>query len=265
MTLAELLHPDTRVPHPALRLGCLFPKDGEINRSKLVRPAFEQAASSRASINQAVHAEKRLKQLADDLAHDGVPVISLIATCATRLITGSGAGLPEVNATIVHPVYGYPYLPGSSLKGAARAEAARQQHPDLIPIFGGTPEADKEPGGIRFFDAVPTRTERELLELDVATVHHKDYYEHARPDIDPEPTQAPVPLPFLVVRAGVRFRFLLSGCSPLTPPGLVGSAFELLRTVFVEEGLGAGTATGYGYFDPDSVNVDVGRRLLEGN
>ncbi|MGH3925185.1 MAG: type III-B CRISPR module RAMP protein Cmr6, partial [Pseudonocardiaceae bacterium] len=152
-----------------------------------------------------------MKQPANDLNDDKVPVISFITTCATRLITGSGAGLPEVNSTIVHPVYGYPYLPGSSLKGAARAEAVRQQCPELIAIFGGSPESEKEPGEVRFFDAVPTRTERELLELDVATVHHKDYYE--RTLADPEPTQAPVPLPFLVVRAGVRFRFLLVGHS----------------------------------------------------
>lgn len=263
MTLAELVRPGV-VKHPALLLGRLLPKIDDLKRGEAVGQAFRQAVSDRPSLQHAGRAAARLQRLAVDLEQDGVPVVSFTASCATRLITGSGAGLPEVNATIVHPVYGYPYLPGSSLKGAARAEALRVEHPDLVAIFGGSPESDKEPGLISFLDAVPTATQQPLLELDVATVHHKRYYEGSGRRGEPDPTESPVPLPFLVVRAGAEFRFLLAAASPGTPERILASAFELLYDAMTEEGLGAATASGYGYLDAGSVTVDVGQALIGG-
>ncbi|MGH8931186.1 MAG: type III-B CRISPR module RAMP protein Cmr6 [Egibacteraceae bacterium] len=270
MSLADLVSADaTRVTHPALVLGRLLPKldpaDERVDkRGKCAGVAFDRAARYQATILGKVNL--RLRRLAADLERGGVPVVSFIARCATRLITGSGGGLPEVNATLVHPVYGYPYIPGSSLKGAARAEALRIGEPDLDRIFGGAPgslESD-EPGLVAFFDAVPVPSinPSPVLEVDVATVHHKRYYEG---DLaEPLPTESPVPLPFLVVPAGVRFRFLLAGVSPSVPGELVASALRLLRTAMTEEGLGASTASGYGYFDAGSVVLDVGAHVIGG-
>lgn len=270
MSLAELVSADaTRVAHPALVLGRLLPRrdrsDERTNtRGKCASVAFHRAAGHRAAIQHLGKASARLRRLAADLESGGVPVVSFTARCATRLITGSGGGLPEVNATLVHPVYGYPVIPGSSSKGAARAEAVRAGEPDLAQIFGGAPKSDHEPGLVAFFDAapVPSPNERPVLEEDVATVHHKRYYEGGLEE--PLPTESPVPLPFLVVPAGVRFRFLLAGVTPSVPGELVASAFRLLRAAMTEEGLGASTSSGYGYFDGGSVVVDVGSQLVGG-
>jgi CRISPR-associated protein Cmr6 len=267
MSLADLVGPDASVTHPALVLGRLLPKrdrdDERIDkRGKCAHMAFQQAARHRPTIEHVGRAAARLRRLAVDLERGGVPVVSFTARCATRLITGSGGGLPEVNATLVHPVYGYPFIPGSSLKGAARAEAERVNEPDLIRIFGGPPESDHEPGLIAFFDAVPVLSANQspVLEVDVATVHHKRYYEGLM--AEPLPTESPVPLPFLVVPARVGFRFVLAGTSPRVSGTLVASAFSLLRTAMTEEGLGASTASGYGYLDRPSIMVDIGQQLI---
>ncbi|MGH8908449.1 MAG: type III-B CRISPR module RAMP protein Cmr6 [Egibacteraceae bacterium] len=269
MSSADLVGPDTPVAHPALVLGRLLPKrdphDERIDkRGKCAHIAFQRAAGHQATIQSVGKAAARLRRLAVDLERGGVPVVSFTARCATRLITGSGGGLPEVNATLVHPVYGYPFIPGSSLKGAARAEAVRVDEPDLVSIFGGPVESDHEPGQVAFLDAVPmpSANQSPVLKVDVATVHHKRYYEQDLPE--PLPTESPVPLPFLVVPARVGFRFVLAGTSPRVPGTLVASACSLLRTAMTEEGLGAATASGYGYLDHHSVNVDIGRDLIGG-
>ncbi len=85
------------------------------------------------------------------------------------------------------------------------------------------------------------------MELDVATPHHSKYDQGT---LDwPVDTEDPVPVTLLVVPARVRFRFLLAGRRSTTDAELVDDAAELLSLALTEEGVGASTAAGYGYFE----------------
>ncbi|MCS7087537.1 MAG: type III-B CRISPR module RAMP protein Cmr6, partial [Thermoflexales bacterium] len=107
--------------------------------------------------------------------------------------------------------YGIPVLPGSSVKGIARAaalllEEMSEDDEDFVTVFGRAPRRGEDPetavaGQAIFFDALPHKVE---LELDVMNPHFPDYY---RGEAPPTNWQSPVPVYFLTVARGVRFSF----------------------------------------------------------
>ena len=85
-----------------------------------------------------------------------------------RMRVGGTRGFRELLLPTLHPVFGIPYIPASSLKGAARAWA-EANHPDkqeiqelLGMLEGKTAKAAK----VQFLDAFPTKP---YLSVDVAT------------------------------------------------------------------------------------------------
>lgn len=86
------------------------------------------------------------------------------------------------------------------------------------------------------------------LELDVVTVHHREYYA-GNPQYDAAPdTEEPVPVVFPAVAPGHVFAFaVLPG--RLCDDGLLGAAKTWLRQGLETFGLGAKVAAGYGWFD----------------
>lgn len=232
--------------HPALVTGRLFPGHGPAGRPEAARAAFTSAGRLRAPVIQAAHERaRRLLAAAATLVAKGTPVTAFHGTTLTRMITGAGAGLPEVNATQVDPVLGCPWLSGSGLKGAARAWSANvgRDPAEVIRLFGGQPGSPGEVGGLRFLDAFPSPVgQGSLLELDVATVHYPDYYKgHALTR-----SESPIPLPLLVVPAGTRFLFLVMATRGHA--ALLGPGREALQRALVQDGVGASTSSGYGYF-----------------
>ncbi|MEL7362716.1 MAG: type III-B CRISPR module RAMP protein Cmr6, partial [Bacteroidota bacterium] len=210
----------------------------------------------------------------------------------TALVVGQGSkNAFEVGMTL-HPLYGFPYLPGSSVKGLARAwpERGEGYRPgaDLAqlragmrlafgsdPRFGpgAAPSADEEQaspssdggagdggeddgfqmGVVRFLDAFPAVFPR--LQVDFMTVHHKQYYDqgHAPNDAD-----GPTPIAFLTVAPGTPFVF------PLIAPKEHADALADAETWLTEAlhllGAGGKTAAGYGLFadfDDDEPRVAV--------
>lgn len=176
-----------------------------------------------------------------------------------RLIAGLGRkGSLEVGFTFHR--YGFPYLPGSSIKGLARArglleiaealgDALKKLHEKILlsspkagvlsalnislsreegidfeadmkdcevedntieiarafrVIFGTT----KQAGRVVFFDAIPSSQELPVLEMDIMNPHYPDYYKEGSKDY-PSNWQNPVPVNFLTVAPGVKFRFAL--------------------------------------------------------
>ncbi|MFA7241729.1 MAG: type III-B CRISPR module RAMP protein Cmr6 [Sulfuricellaceae bacterium] len=165
-----------------------------------------------------------------------------------RLLIGlSGGGALETGCAISH-TYGMPYLPGSSVKGAARAwlQALPHADADLVrEIFGC--EADERDlsglsGIVGFHDAwwVPeSRCDKKPFVMDVVTSHHPNYYgsegETAATDLD-----SPVPNAIIGVQGS--FRFTLEGA-----PEWTRLAKNILEAALAERGIGAKTAAGYGY------------------
>jgi CRISPR-associated protein Cmr6 len=202
------------------------------------------------------------------------------ANPAWRFVSGLGRGGPlEVGFTF-HRIYGFPTIPGSSLKGLARMKAlvelserlsrplgdlnwldlpketdfeqklvACLPHSDTETqrlarwfrlIFGTT----KRAGAVVFFDAIPVNPPQ--LEPDVMTPHFSDYYQDGNKP--PADWYNPKPVPFLTVGKDTRFRFAVGWRGEKD-----GEAHQQARR-WLEEGLqelgiGAKTAAGYGYFE----------------
>lgn len=177
------------------------------------------------------------------------------ATTDWRLIVGLGQKGPlEVGFTF-HRLYGVPVIPGSALKGIARAYASLAEElgeddEDFAEIFGRAPKPGEDQdvaqaGRAIFFDAVPWDTP--ALELDVMNPHYQDYYQQGK---SPANWQSPIPIYFLTVTSGISFAFAVGW------RGVLEEAGQQLRELAVEwlqaglQGLGAGakTSAGYGYF-----------------
>ncbi len=200
-----------------------------------------------------------------------------------RFIAGLGRkGSLEVGFTFHR--YGFPILPGSSVKGVARAWALLQiaekvDTTDLNKLDGNlSADGDKErkkyeewrarqpaevqkladdfravfgttasTGQAVFFDAIPAR--KPTLELDIMNPHYPKYYGGEEPPTD---WQSPVPVYFLTVAPSTEFRFAVGWRGTLDDEGR--RLRDLARTWLVEGltqlGAGAKTSAGYGYFLP---------------
>jgi CRISPR-associated protein Cmr6 len=203
-----------------------------------------------------------------------------------RFIAGLGRkGALEVGFTFHR--YGFPILPGSSVKGIARALAFYEiagklnlegealsdldealsedndiKHAELMSAFPSTDEAKAlvtefrkvfgttgNAGGAVFFDAIPVAPPR--LELDIMNPHYPKYYSGEE---YPTNWQSPVPVFFLTVAANQEFSFAVGwrGKYDKEAETIRGKAEEYLKAGLTDLGAGAKTSAGYGYFKPAS-------------
>lgn len=173
-----------------------------------------------------------------------------------RFVAGLGRKGPlEVGFTFHR--YGFPILPGSSVKGIARAGAlllykVKEDDAGFIAIFGRAPqrgedESVAQAGGAVFFDAIPARVPK--LELDVMNPHFPQYYQG---EALPTHWQSPVPVYFLTVAPNTEFRFAVGWRVSLDDERrrLRDLAKQWLMAGLTELGAGAKTNAGYGYFVP---------------
>jgi len=151
------------------------------------------------------------------------------------------------NASLcLHPVYGFPFIPGTGLKGLARSSAQlcdgrNDRDRDLLRIFGklgGT-------GSVVFLDAWPA--EWPEIKVDIVNNHHKDYYS-SKGETPPGDWESPNPVYFLVVAPGVKFKFAVVATTPRTSDDDLDMARDWLQSGLQDLGAGAKTAAGYGYF-----------------
>ena len=178
----------------------------------------------------------------------GARVVTVIL--GTPLVSGMGM-LQALEVVFVWDRnLGIPYLPGTSLKGAARAWA-EQGWGDLDEstvhrIFGtGAGEGKGDSAGTVIFHALyPVAPPR--LRLDVLNPHFGEYYREGKLPTD---SLTPNPVFFLTVAAGEAFRTALQ-LRPGAPVEDVGHAEACLRGALTTLGAGAKTAVGYGLFAP---------------
>ncbi|SFR15904.1 type III-B CRISPR module RAMP protein Cmr6 [Desulfoscipio geothermicus] len=184
-----------------------------------------------------------------------------------RLAVGLGGASVHETAMTLHHVYGIPYLPGSAVKGVTRSrvvaelfeneEGDRQRgalaDPGFCLVFGSPEDsiAGARRGIVRFFDAFPISTP--AFCLDVMTPHYSSYYTGDKPPAD---YHNPVPVPFLTVEK-TDFMFFVGAEETENTP-IVGGVFdgntplavavEWMERAMREQGIGAKTSVGYGYF-----------------
>ena len=188
----------------------------------------------------------------------------------TPLILGLGLPHPAENGFLFDHLTGSPYLPGSSLKGLARAAArvAAQGEMQVEPptkteqnpaefwkahherIFGpDTLATTKAKGRLIFYDAFPCRLPK--LRVEILTPHHTCHFGD-----DPKPPadwQDPIPVAFLAISPGEQFTISLRSLEKEEAQrqqdlaqleALLTQALDLLA-------VGAKTSSGYGFLSPE--------------
>lgn len=186
----------------------------------------------------------------------------------SNFVTGLGLSHPVENGFTWHQTLGVPYLPASSVKGLLRAWVEQwMEHKDgeerarrIQRWFGAGSDQQSEStaGQLIFFDALPP-TEVTLV-AEVMTPHMGQWYEKGGKlksrselaSVAPADWHAPVPVPFLAVGKGTKFRFMiaprLTGQTEIDNQSLQDCKDAIQELINALQWLGAGakTATGYG-------------------
>jgi CRISPR-associated protein Cmr6 len=133
----------------------------------------ENDASQRMSIlKETVAAEQgcnqiytKLRQRTLQLANGEENTVSVSFNWRMRI--GGTRGFRELLLPVLHPIFGIPYIPASTLKGAARAWARKNDAPARVQeLLGMLNGKDAKAAKIEFLDAFPTK---HCLSIDVAT------------------------------------------------------------------------------------------------
>lgn len=196
-----------------------------------------------------------------------------------KLLLGTGSASVTETGMTLHPVYGFPYIPGQALKGLVRSftiqeyfsadEGSALKDPLFRLIFGNekTPDHKESQGQVIFFDAIPSDDQCQLY-IDILTNHHMKYYTGGK---DLNDREKPNPVTFYVAK-GNRFDFYLSvkrslahkTLAELLEAGQEKKYFlkdhdlsklklqDLMLQFLIDavryQGLGAKTGVGYGFF-----------------
>ncbi|ADZ89956.1 type III-B CRISPR module RAMP protein Cmr6 [Marinomonas mediterranea] len=178
-------------------------------------------------------------------------------TLSNRLLIGlNGGGALETGCMINHH-NGMPYIPGSSIKGAVRNFASRnlKDHESVwVQFFGNKPEDDLEDpfaGLITFHDAwwIPNSAPSENAGnfsnfpfiQDIVTTHHAEYYSKEGKSLA---TDFDDPIPNSLISVHGSFLFVIGGNE-----NYLGVVKQMLEKTLKENGIGAKSTAGYGYFD----------------
>lgn len=163
--------------------------------------------------------------------------ISFSAKNKGRLLVNHTGGIVENSNLSLHRFFGCPTIPGSALKGIARNAARFDEDQERFGrVFGGVEKGKSDSAGsVSFLMAVPEKDDWQLV-VDVLTAHM---------GVD---TKNPVPVFFPAVEKGATFRFVIAP-TPRSQAGDLEFAAEYLKTALQENGIGAKTAAGYGWFE----------------
>jgi len=201
----------------------------------------------------------------------------------------SRASALENAGICLHPLYGFAYLPGSGLKGMARAYAETVWSPtqddpqkawaQIEGVFGWAPSSDRgkdwkpqgipdragddnaHVGAVIFHDAWPTEWPK--LFVDIVNNHHPDYYQNDDNQHASGDWENPVPVYFLAVKPGTAFTFPLSKRRADVPDDLLALARQWLLGALCHLGAGAKTNAGYGAFKPVDGIEDTLRNAVQ--
>lgn len=222
----------------------------EKNRSKYIpKKEFDPISIRRVLIEIAENTlQQRRKALADLTNY--YYVRQLKAKPIARIVHGLGGGHVRETSITLHPVYGVPYIPASSLKGVVRnwfihafCEGDEKQlalHPKGALVFG----TQEQRGLVQFHDVFLTN--HLTIEPDVLTVHFKDYYSDQKAATD---DQSPNPVKLLTVTVSEVDIYLTSNkYDHLSNEELLKEAAVWTARALSEFGIGSKTSSGYGYF-----------------
>ncbi|MGH2506629.1 MAG: type III-B CRISPR module RAMP protein Cmr6 [Ktedonobacteraceae bacterium] len=181
-----------------------------------------------------------------------------------RMVVGLGGETVLETDLTLHHLYGLPYIPGSALKGLARAYVTGEEQPskkeeedsgEIQRIFG----SQKQAGTVLFFDAWPLDGQVAFA-VDIMNSHYPQYYSEGKL---PTNTQNPNPVTFLAVEK-TDFVFALAPRATSaeqekkTRREDVQKVSIWLQKALQDYGVGGKTSAGYGHFQaPTDVTVSL--------
>jgi len=129
----------------------------------LTQPVLEAAANAEKDCS---YLYEKLNQRTLDLA--GGESNTFKISFSWRMRVGGTRGFAELLLPVLHPVFGIPYIPASSLKGAALAWAEKHHSKkgEIQELLGMLEGKNAKAAKIEFLDAFPTKP---CLSVDVAT------------------------------------------------------------------------------------------------
>jgi len=191
---------------------------------------------------------------ADSLRNHGYQTVIFGKRAEARILSGLGGSHPMEVGFAFHPLYGFPYLPGSGLKGVARswAELTGQNQSEIKLVFGSESKDERQvgehqQGSVIFLDAYSITPPP--LEVDILNPHFPEYYRDPKNNL-PTEWQSPNPVNFLTIGIGKEekgrpvFQFILAARSSEA----LHLAQGWLERGLEQLGFGGKTASGYGYF-----------------
>ena len=166
---------------------------------------------------------------------------SFTAVNKGRLIVNHTGGILECNLAL-HRFFNCPVIPGSAIKGIARNAGRFEGDKERFArVFGGEEKGRSDTAGsVAFLMAIPENNSWKIVP-DVLTSHH---------GCD---TKNPTPVFFPAVETGATFRFMVAPTAR-TQTGDLEFAANCLKKALSENGAGAKTAAGYGWFKIEEKN-----------
>jgi len=214
------------------------------HRRRLIQLANKQEWRDRMQ-KQLNALQKRYEAMLKWYEQRGFTVKRIQAQPVWRFVVGLGAAHVLETGITLHRIFGLPIIPGSALKGVARAyaqliEGKAEDDPELIAIFGTTEQA----GSVIFFDAIPVEVPK--FQLDIMNPHYPNYY-RAQGQSPPADWESPNPVFFLTV-SKTPYRFAIASRSE-QGNYFLDLAESWLKGALKELGIGAKTSADYGYWD----------------
>jgi len=188
--------------------------------------------------------QKRYEAMLKWYEQRGFAVKRIQAQPVWRFVVGLGAAHVLETGITLHRIFGLPIIPGSALKGAARAyaqlvEGKSDDDPELVAVFGTTEQA----GSVIFLDAIPLEVPK--FQLDIMNPHYPNYY-RAPEKNPPADWESPNPVFFLTVTE-TPYRFAIAARSE-HGNSLLDLAEKWLKGALRGIGIGAKTSADYGYW-----------------
>jgi CRISPR-associated protein Cmr6 len=185
--------------------------------------------------------DARWQQTAEDLG-----AITFAARPQWRVINGLGTNDVLGGGMTLHPVFGFPIVPATALKGVSRAYACwvlESPDEEMDTLLGKAEEDQKLRGDLLFLEGSPI--EPPAVERDVINPIFGAYYRDS--NTPPASYLSPSPIFFMALGSPSRYRFgvaSLSGNRDAAERGV-----HWLQGALTELGIGAKSGAGYGYWE----------------
>lgn len=162
-----------------------------------------------------------------------------------KMIIGeSGSVYFNVQPLRLHPLYGLPFIPASTIKGTLRGTWIMEEggtSEEFEKLFGSMEgKLENQRGKLVFFDCFP---EQFSVGLDVQTPHYKNYYESG--NSEPTDDQNPIPIQFVCLR-DAKFNIRIACQDSGLWKNSRKKVDKMVDVMYRQFGIGAKSALGYG-------------------